>query len=465
MELELPNDIELLKATVKKLLLEIEQLKAKNAELKAENAELRSRLDKNSGNSHKPPSTDSLTKKPALSKPRTSNNGGQKGHKGNTLRQVSEPDSIVCHYPEICSCCGKTFHQKQIEIISKRQVFDLPPQKLIVIEHQLGQAICDCGHPETGTYPSNITQPTQYGAKVKALGVLLSVQYRLPQEQICQLFIDLYGYSLNTGTVIHALDTAYTQLQPIETYIKNQLLEEKVVHYDETGIRVEGKTQWLHTACSVQYTYLFVHAKRGKEALQSASSLIKDFKNYAVHDCWASYFIFTCFHVICNAHILRELTALMEQGSVWASLFHAFLLDCYQKNIAKESVEVRFSEIMIQANREEPVACKDPKARGRPKKTKGRCLLDRLINYKASILAFIFDSDIPFTNNQAERDIRCVKIKMKVSGSFRTSQGANAYARIQSVISTLRKQNIDVFGSLCALFSQNVSDLPCLRAR
>lgn len=141
------------------------------------------------------------------------------------------------------------------------------------------------------------------------------------------------------------------------------------------------------------------------------------------------------------------------------------MLDGYQKNIAKESVEIRFSEIMIQANREEPMAYKDPKARGRPKRTKGRCLLDRLINYKTSILAFIFDSDIPFTNNQAERDIRCVKIKMKVSGGFRTPQGANAYARIQSVISTLRKQNIDVFSSLCTLFSKSVSNLSCLTAR
>lgn len=465
MTLKLPDDIESLKAIVKKLLVEIEQLKAKNAKLTAENAELRSRLDKNSGNSHKPPSTDGLTKKPALPKLKASNNGGQKGHKGKTLRQVSEPDNIVHHYPETCSCCGKAFHQKQIEVVSKRQVFDLPPQKLIVTEHQLGQAICDCGHTETGTYPSYITQPAQYGAKVKALSVLLSVQYRLPQEQIGQLFSDLYGYSLNTGTVIHALDTASTQLQPIETQIKNQLLQEKVVHYDETGIRVEGKTQWLHTASSAQYTYLFVHAKRGKEALMSDSSLIKDFRNYAVHDCWASYFMFSCDHVICNAHILRELTALREQGSVWASLFHTFLLDAYQKNIAKESVEMRFSEIMIQADREEPVACKDPKARGRPKKTKGRCLLERLINYKASLLAFMFDSDIPFTNNQAERDIRCVKINMKISGGFRTPQGANAYARIQSVISTLRKQNIDVFSSLCALFSQSVSNLSCITAR
>lgn len=195
-------------------------MNAKNAELKAENAELRSRLDKHSGNSHKPPSTDGLTKKPALPKLKTSNNGGQKWHKGNTLRQGSEPDHIVCHYPEIGSCCGKIFHQKQIEVLSKRQVFDLPPQKLIVTEHQLGQAHCDCGHTETGIYPSYITQPAQYGAKVKALGVLLSVHYRLPQEQICQLFIDLYGYSLNTGTVIHALNTAYTQLQPIVCYVQ-----------------------------------------------------------------------------------------------------------------------------------------------------------------------------------------------------------------------------------------------------
>ena len=332
MELELPDDIESLKAIVKKLLVEIEQLKAKNAELTAENAELRGRLDKNSGNSHKPPSTDGLTKKPALPKSQTSNNGGQKGHKGNTLRQVSEPDHIVCHYPEICSCCGKTLHQKHIEVISNETSFRPSAAKINSHRASHGQAICDCGHTVTGTYPSHITQPAQYGAKVKALGVLLSVQYRLPQEQICQLFIDLYGYSLNTGTVIHALDTAYTQLQPIETQIKNQLLQEKVVHYDETGIRMEGKTQWLHTACSAQYTYLFVHAKRGQEALKSEPSLIKDFNHYAVHDCWASYFIFTCFHVICNAHILRELTALIEQGSVWASLFHAFLLDCYQKN-------------------------------------------------------------------------------------------------------------------------------------
>ena len=160
------------------------------AQLKAENAELRSRLGLNSENSSKPPSSDGLTKKPAIPKLKNSNNAGQKGHKGNTLKQISNPDNIIIQKPEICTCCGKLFHQNEIEMISKRQVFDLPPQKLIVTEYQQGKAICQCGNIELGHYPIHVTQPTQYGQNVKALCVLLSVQYRLPQEQISQLFSD-----------------------------------------------------------------------------------------------------------------------------------------------------------------------------------------------------------------------------------------------------------------------------------
>lgn len=455
MKKELPNDIDELKAIIKRLLVEIEQLKA-------ENAELRNRLGLNSENSHKPPSTDGLKKNPALPKLKTSNNGGQKGHQGNTLKQVPNPDNIMVQKPKICSCCGLFFHQNEIEIVNKRQVFDLPPQKLIVTEYQQGKVICQCGNIELGHYPVDVTQPTQYGHNVKALCVLLSVQYKMPQEQISQLFNDLYQSPLNTGTVIHYLNTAYIQLEPLEIEIKNQLLKEKVVHFDETGIRVEGNTKWLHTACNEKYTYLFVHEKRGFEALNSEQSLIKDFKNKTVHDCWASYFKFDTEHIICNAHILRELTYLIEQGSQWAKQFHCFLLDCYYKNIDIETVEDRYTEIINQANLEEPQQSKIFNKRGKPKKTKGRCLLERLLKYKDGVLAFIFDSDIPFTNNQAERDIRCVKIKMKVSGCFRTQLGVNAYARIQSVISTFRKQNIEVFKSISLLFSQENFEVPSL---
>ena len=452
MEKELPNEIDELKAIIKMLLVEIEQLKA-------ENAELRNRLGLNSENSNTPPSSDGLKKKPALPKLKTSKNGGQKGHKGNTLKQVSHPDTVIIQKPEICTCCGELLHQNKIEIVSKRQVFDLPPQKLIVTEYQQGKIICQCGNIELGHYPVDVTQPAQYGYNVKALCVLLSVQYKMPQEQIGQLFDDLYQSPLNTSTVIHYLNTAYTRLEPLEIQIKNQLLQEKVVHFDETGVRVEGKTKWLHTACNEKYSYLFVHEKRGFIALNSEQSLIKDFKNKAVHDCWASYFKFDTEHIICNAHILRELTQLIEQNSQWAKQFHGFLLDCYYKNIAIETVEYRYTEIINQANLEEPQQSKRVNRRGKPKKTKGRCLLERLIKYKDGVLAFIFDSAIPFTNNQAERDIRCVKIKMKVSGCFRTQLGVNAYARIQSVISTFRKQNIEVFKSFSLLFSQENFEL------
>ena len=364
MKNELPNDIAELKAIIKTLLERIEKLEA-------ENAELRSRLGLNSENSHKPPSTDALTKKTALPKLEKSNKGGQKGHQGNTLKQVSNPDTIIIQKPENCSCCGRLFHENEIEITSKRQVFDLPPQKLIVTEYQQGKVTCQCGHIEIGNYPVDVTQPTQYGQNVKALSVLLSVQYKMPQEQISQLFNDLYQSPLNTSSIIHYLNTAYTQLEPIETEIKNQLLQEEVVHFDETGIRVEGNTKWLHTACNEKYTYLFVHEKRGFIALNSEQSLIKDFKNKAVHDCWASYFKFDAQHIICNAHILRELTHLIEQGSQWAAQFHSFLLDCYYKTIDIKTVESRYTDIINQADLEEPHLSKLLNRRGKPKKTKG----------------------------------------------------------------------------------------------
>ena len=441
---KLPNDIDELKAIIKMLLERIEKLEA-------ENAELRRRLDLNSENSHKPPSSDGLQKKPAFPRDKNNKNGGQKGHKGNTLRKVDNPDIITWHNPKNCSCCGRNFHDNEIESFKSRQVFDLPPQKLIVTEHRVGSINC-CGTEHKGDFPQEVINTTQYGSGVSALCVLLSVQYCLPLDKISQLFEDLYGYSINSSTIINNLENVYQLLEPIEEQIKQKLLEEKVVHADETGVRVEGKLHWLHTACSEEYTYLFINPSRGKGALYSEQSLIKDFKNYLVHDCWASYFLFDeCQHIICNAHILRELTGLIDTGSNWALQMHSLLSECYYSDKPPDKLYERYDAILILADEQEPAPIHN--GRGRPKQSVGRCLSNRLQKYKTGILAFVFDKTIPFTNNQAERDIRCVKIKLKVSGTFRTTSGANYYARIQSFISTLRKQSFDVFYHLQALIN------------
>ena len=446
---KLQNDIDELKAINKKLLERIEKLEA-------ENAELRSRLGLNSENSHKPPSSDGLQKKPAFPRNKNNKNGGQKGHKGNTLRKVDEPDIITWHNPKNCSCCGRNFHDNEIESFKSRQVFELPPQKLIVTEHRVGFIHC-CGTEHKGEFPENVTNTTQYGNSVNALSVLLSVQYRLPLEQISQLFEDLYGYPINSSTIIDNLEESYQLLEPIEQQIKEKLLTEYVMHSDETGARVAGKLHWLHTACSENYTHLFFHPSRGKEALYSEQSILKDFKNNLVHDCWSSYFLFNnCTHIICNAHILRELTNLIEKGSNWANLVHQLLMECYNNDEDKppDNLYQRYEAILVMADKEEPLPVYHK--RGRPKQSVGRRLFNRLQKYKQGVLAFAFDKAIPFTNNQAERDIRCVKVKLKVSGGFRTTDGANCYARIQSFISTLRKQNLDVFEYLQFLIS-NVS--------
>ena len=439
----LPNDIDELKAKILTLLDKI-------AKLEAENAELRRRLGLNSENSHKPPSSDGLKKKPAFPRGKHKNNGGQEGHAGKTLEPVANPDCIVIHNPTLCSCCGRVFDESEIETIKARQVFDLPPPKLIVTEHRVGRAWC-CGRSQEGEFPQNVTQPVQYGSGVYTLCTLLSVQYRLPQEQISQLFDDVYGQTVNTATVINTLERAYRLLEPVEQKNKQGLLAEEVVNFDESGVRAVGKNHWVHVACSQNYTYLFAHASRGLEAMSSVQSVIKDFTGSAVHDCLPSYFLFEpCSHVICNAHILRELASLIECGSSWAKNMHHFLMGCYRLEKPPSSLRQTYDDILLLADQEEPPPAY--KKRGRPKQSVGRCLLNRLRTYKEGVLAFAFDKTIPFTNHQAERDIRCVKTKLKVSGGFRSISGLNCYARIQSVISTWRKQRLNVFSQLNRLF-------------
>ena len=338
-------------------------------------------------------------------------------------------------------------------IFGSRQVFDIPAPRLEVTEHQIGYLHC-CGNRLEGTYPIGVNSPVQYGTRIKSLSILLNVECRMPLEKVEQLLSDLYDCTYNESTVLNSNEACYKALEPVETQIKAAITRSDTAHFDETGMRVEGKLHWFHTASTVWFTYLFVHAKRGKEALRSAVSVLKDFQNRAIHDCWASYFEFTqCSHGLCNAHILRELTALHENGAAWAAEMHALLLEMYEKSqkatcILPNKPEwiQRFQAIGQKADIQEPPPIKS--ARGKPKNSKGRNLLNRLRQHQESILAFAFEPNVPFTNNQAERDIRCLKVKQKVSNSFRTLDGAKTYARIQGFLSTVRKQKMNVFQQL-----------------
>ena len=458
--MELSNDIAVLRTLVTTLLIKVEELTAENTALRAENAELRQRLNQNSQNSSLPPSQDTFKSKPALAKNPANKRGGQAGHSGKTLQMSISPDHIELLLPADVCTCGADLGQVEANLKERRQVFDLPEPKLAVTEYQQYQRQCPCCQAQlVGVFPDSVTNHLQYGSGVLALCNLLNNSFHLSCSHISQLFEDLYHQPLNEATVLKANQVAYQSLQESEKAIKEAILDSPLVHFDETGLACGGQTHWLHTASTQLYTYLFVHAKRGLKALQSEESLLKDFHNFSLHDCWSSYFCFTSTtHCLCNAHLLRELQALIEAGSQWAAQMQALLLELYQQtNKGQASLtdslpySKRYESICASAQQEEPPPTQS--ASGKPKSSKGRNLLKRLIEHQEAVLAFTKYDFVPFTNNQAERDIRPVKGKIKIAGCFRTQTGAKHYARIQAFISTARKQGQNVFQELKNAFT------------
>jgi transposase len=430
-------------------------------------AELEARLGQNSRNSSRPPASDGLKKKPAFPRSSGKLRGGQKGHRGNTLDMVVQADQVILHpVIDVCSC-GGDLSEVEGRVSAKRQVFDLPPQALVVTEHQSERKVCNsCGQVHQGAFPSDVLAPVQYGDRVKALVSLLSVGHNMPVGGIKGLFTDLFGYALNEATIQGANTLYYEELAEEEAIVKDKLQQEKLIHADESGVRTEGKLHWLHVASSLLFTYFYRHSKRGREALEDQKSVLSAFSGWVVHDCWASYFTGGDYrHALCGAHLLRELVALIEQGSQWAIQMHELLMATYlacEKGksslaaVAQQTTIRKYQTILQQADREEPPP--EPRTRGRDKQTKGRNLMNRLAKHQAAVLAFAQYEEVPFTNNLAERDgaaprIRPWKTKLKVSGCFRTTTGADHYARIRGFISTARKQQKQVFAELCRVLN------------
>ena len=467
MELELPTSVESCHVLINNLLSIIEHQQKQIDELKSRVADLEARLNQNSGNSSRPPSSDGPKRKPGIPK-EPKGHGGQKGHQGNTLRKVEHPDHIVRLTTPVCGC-GLALDADMGEVEQIYQVFDLPQPKLEVTEYQRVRQRCVCGCEHLGALPAGVHASVQYGSGVRALTVLLNNSCQISYEKVSTLFADIFGYDLNEGTAVSNNERAYERLETTESQIKASLIEGEVTHFDESGLKVGVKLKWLHTACSTMFTYLFVNEKRGGKAHQTEISILSKIKNWAVHDCYGTYFKFdNCRHALCNPHILRELEAQVEQGRLWAKGLQTFLLELYKKSDkgTKTAAHVaaekeKWLKMCKEAIQIEELLRPDPpphepgqkKKRGRKSRGKALSLLDRLVDHCEAVLAFAEYEAVPFSNNQAERDIRPVKTKQKVAGCFRSSEGADRYARIQGFISTCRKHQLNVFNELRAVCS------------
>jgi transposase len=427
--------------------------------------DLEDQLAKNSGNSGKPPSSDGLKKKPApksLRQKGQRHSGGQPGHTGHTLEMVSEPAYIEVHRLAHCPQCDHDLSAAQVLESERRQVFDVPPMVVEVTEHQVPVVCCpNCQARVKAAFPAEVTQPVQYGARLKAQAVYLTGYQLLPVARTCEVFEDLYGHRPSEALVLSATEALHEQLAPALSAIRNQIVQAAVVHADESGLRVEGKLNWLHVLSTERLTYYAVHPQRGQVAMRDIG-LLDNCQGRAIHDALAAYFQFdNCTHALCNAHHLRELRFVTDQyQQAWAGEMAQLLLDI-KAEVAQTAgdltlppdrltyYETRFDALLqagCDANPFPPPS--SPPQRGLKKQSPPKNLLDRLSKYKAETLAFMHDFRVPFDNNLAERDLRMIKVKQKVSGTFRTRSGAEIFCVIRSYISTVRKQDQNVLSAL-----------------
>ena len=456
----------------------VAELAGRVTALEAENASLRARLNLTSHNSSKPPSSDGPGSKPQPKSQRTPSgrkSGGQPGHPGHTLPLVDDPDEVQVHAPTHCEGCGRSLTDVAAVRRERRQVMDLPPVKVQVVEHQAETKRCPgCGTETTGAFPQGVHAPAQYGLGVATVGAYLNQGQLLPLERTCETLADLFGCSLAEGTLERMVGECHERLAQTEAAIKQGVAEAPVAHFDETGVRIGGKTRWLHVASTAGLTFYAAHPKRGREGVD-AVGVLPAFRGRAVHDGLTSYWQYAeCGHALCNAHHLRELTFVEEElGQPWAGELKGLLREIKQAvDAARGRGEAALSPEVLGAFRrrydaalEAGRAANPPPAptgqRGRPKRGKAGSLVERLRAHQGAVLAFMEDFQVPFDNNQAERDLRMVKVRQKVSGGFRTQVGAERFCRIRGYIATLRKQGESVLSGLGRAITRD-SPLPTL---
>jgi transposase len=425
-------------------------------------AELERRLGLNSTNSGKPPSSDGFKKPSRVNNQREKTgrkSGGQAGHEGTTLRQVATPDKVVDHCPPVCAGCGGALSVEQATGHQKRQVFDIATPVVQVTEHRAHSCGCPaCGTETQAMFPEGVMAATQYGATVEALVVYLQAWQLIPEDRLAELMGDVFGVDLATSTIAAMGQRKAQELTGLAEHIEEQVKHAAVKHVDETGYRVAGVWQWLHVASTVLLTCYRTSAKRG--------AMLTGVRGTLVHDFWRSYLTMVgVLHALCNAHHLRELKALMDiEKEPWARAMHRFLRQtCHAANLARAHqrslsprflawLSARYDRILAQGfafhENQPPLGAGLPTPRGRIRRRTGHNLLLRLRNHKEDTLRFLSDPTVPFTNNQAERDLRMMKVRQKISGGFRSDTGVQTFVTLRTVLSTARKQGWNILATL-----------------
>lgn len=456
-------------------------------ELRRQVANLQAQLQQDSHNSHLPPSRDLGRRGKRQSKSlRTKSDkpaGGQAGHSGRTLKLQLTPDSLTVHGPTHCQGCGAPLAPAAQALPTplptpllpeRRQLFDLPPVRLLCHEHRLATCLCPhCGVTSQGVFPPTLSQPVQYGPQLRALCVTLHHAQLLPLKRLSGLLGDWLGAAVAPASILTWVQQAAHSVAGEVERIKQALRQAPVLHCDETGHDVAGRRIWLHVAATQHMTCYQVHARRGQAGCD-AMGVLPAYTGVVVHDGWSAYRGYSaCRHALCNVHHLRELTFVVEvYKQPWAQALLELLLGakaevaaaCAQGSAGLPAARCAalvqqyrsLLDAALLANPPPDPSSRRPGQRGRIKQGKVRNLIERLRTQEQAVLAFMHDATIPFDNNLAERDIRMVKVQQKIAGCYRSLQGAEAAAALRSYLSTLAKQGTSALHALSALFAGNL---------